>query len=62
MRLTTAHKILIASAAVCFVFFALVLVRRYAAGAGYGYLAGSVLGVVVAVGFAVYFRTIKRSR
>ncbi|MGH7785575.1 MAG: hypothetical protein ACRERC_01840 [Candidatus Binatia bacterium] len=61
MRLTTAHKILIASAAVFFLFFALILVRRYAAGAGYGYLAGAVLGVGVALGFAVYFRTIKPS-
>lgn len=62
MRLTTAHKILIASAAVFFVFFAIVLVRRFAAGNGYGYLAGGILAVVTAIAFVIYFRTIRPPR
>jgi hypothetical protein len=60
MRLITAHKILIGSATVFFVFFALWEGRNYAA-TGEGWAAfRSGFYLLVAVGFGVYFRNLNR--
>jgi hypothetical protein len=60
MKLLTAHKILIASAAVFFVYFALWEARNYAA-SGEGWAAfRSVFYLLIALGFGVYFKNLKR--
>jgi len=59
MKLLTAHKILISSAVVFFVFFAFWEFRNNAAGDGWAGWRGW-LYVVVALGFAVYLRNLKR--
>jgi len=58
MRLMTAHKILIGSAVVFFAFFALFEARRYAASGSLRDLASGVFAFAVAVGFAVYLRSV----
>lgn len=59
MRLMTAHKILIGTSIVFFIFFSgWELTNFFGAGGGWA-LARSVLYLGVAVGFAVYFRTLK---
>ena len=59
MRLMTAHKILIGTSIVFFLFFSCwELMTFFGAGGGWA-LARSVLYLGVAVGFAVYFRTLK---
>ena len=59
MRLITAHKILIGTSVVFFIFFSgWELTNYFAAGGGWA-LARSVLYLGVAVGFAVYFRSLK---
>ena len=60
MKLITAHKILIASAAVFFCFFAAWEFRNYFASGEPWALARSVLYLVVAVGFAIYFKNLGR--
>jgi hypothetical protein len=60
MRLITAHKILIASATVFFLFFASWELRRYLAGGDSWAMARSVLYFLVAVGFGVYLMNLKR--
>jgi hypothetical protein len=60
MKLITAHKILIASATVFFVFFALWEARNYAATEESWAAARSVLYFGVAVGFAIYFKNLGR--
>ena len=60
MRLITAHKILIASATVFFVFFAGWELRRFLASAEPWAMARSVLYLLVAAGFGVYFLNLKR--
>ncbi len=59
MSLTTAHKILIATAIVFFLFYAGFEVKRGVSGGdGWAYLRAAV-SLAVAVGFARYYRTIK---
>ena len=59
MKLITAHKILIGTSIVFFVFFSgWELTNFFGAGAGWA-LARSVLYLGVAGGFAVYFRTLR---
>jgi len=58
MRLLTAHKILIASAVVFFAFFGLFEMRSFAATGGLTDLASGAFGLGVAVGFALYLRTV----
>lgn len=60
MKLITAHKILIASATVFFVFFAWWELRRFLVSADSWAMARSILYLVVAVGFGVYFLNLKR--
>jgi hypothetical protein len=60
MKLITAHKILIAGATVFFIFFALWEWRNYAATAdGWAAFRG-VLYLIVAVGFGIYLKNLKR--
>jgi hypothetical protein len=58
MRLITAHKILIGSAAAFFVFFAVVELRSYQQGGGLGDLLSAAFGLAVAAAFALYLRAL----
>jgi ABC-type nickel/cobalt efflux system permease component RcnA len=60
MRLLTAHKILISTAAVFFFFFGLWELRNYSATADAWAIARAVLYLVIAVGFGVYFKNLDR--
>jgi hypothetical protein len=60
MRLITAHKILIGSAVVFFAFFGVFELRSYGATGSLGDLASGIFGLVIAVGFALYLRTIRQ--
>ncbi len=59
MKLLTAHKILICSAVVFFIYFAFWELRHYFGGDSWAGLRG-ILYFIVAVGFAVYFKQLKR--
>jgi len=59
MRLITAHKILIGSATVFFVFFALWELNRYAGSNDIWAMARSLLYLLVALGFGVYLKNLK---
>jgi hypothetical protein len=58
--LITAHRILIGAAIAFFVFFALVQVRIYARAPGVAPLVEATVSAVVAVGLALYYRTLSR--
>lgn len=60
MKLITAHKILIGSAVVFFVFFALWEARQFAATANGWAVVRGILYFVVAVGFGVYLKNLGR--
>ena len=60
MKLITAHKILIASATVFFVFFALWEANRYSNNKDTWAMVRSVLYFVVALGFGIYLKNLKR--
>jgi hypothetical protein len=60
MRLITAHKILIASATVFFLFFALWELRNYSASGETWAMGRSLLYLLVAVGFGIYFKNLRR--
>jgi hypothetical protein len=60
MKLMTAHRILIASAIIFFAFFALWELNRYGANNDYWTMARGVLYFLVALGFAIYFKQLKR--
>jgi hypothetical protein len=60
MKLITAHKILIASAIIFFVFFAWWEARNYAQTAAGWAAVRAILYLLVAVGFGVYFKNLKR--
>ena len=57
MRLMTAHKILIATSVLFFIFFAIVQVRGISG--GQGSVTGAVLSGLAALVLAVYFRTLR---
>ncbi len=59
MKLLTAHKILIGTAVVFFIYFALWELRQYFGGDGWAGFRG-VLYFLVAAAFAVYFKQLKR--
>jgi len=59
MRLITAHKILITTAVVFFIFFASWEFRHFANGDGWA-LYRSGLYFIVAIGFGVYLKNLKR--
>jgi hypothetical protein len=60
MRLITAHKILIGSATVFFIFFALWELNRYANSNDTWAMARSLLYLLIALGFGIYFKNLKR--
>lgn len=60
MRLITAHKILISTAVVFFLFFALWELRSYLSNGNVWAAGRSFLYLVVAAGFGVYLKSIKR--
>lgn len=60
MRLLTAHKILITTAVVFFFFFALWELRNYFNTSDGWAMGKSALYVVVAVGFAIYLKNLKK--
>jgi hypothetical protein len=60
MRLLTAHKILIATAAVFFCFFGLWELRNYFDTGDEWAVFRAVLYVLVGVGFGVYFKNLDR--
>lgn len=59
MSLITAHRILIGTAVVFFLFFGLWELNGFRADGGAAALAQGLLSMAVAAGFAVYFRTIR---
>jgi hypothetical protein len=60
MKLITAHKILIASATIFFVFFGLWELNRYSNSNDTWAMARGVLYFVVALGFSYYLKNLKR--
>lgn len=60
MKLITAHKILIGSATVFFLFFALWEFRNYADSGDSWAMARSVLYLLVGVGFGIYLKNLGR--
>jgi hypothetical protein len=60
VRLITAHRILISAGIAFFLFYAVVQVRLYARGGGTSPLVQAVVAAAVAVGFVLYYRTLKR--
>ena len=59
MRLITAHRILIGAGIAFFVFYALLQGRQFLVTGAPGLLVQALVSVVVAVGFAVYYRSLK---
>jgi len=59
MRLWTAHKILIGSAAVFFLLFAALRVVAFASDGDLGVLLSAVAGAAASAGLAAYYRTIR---
>ena len=60
VKLLTAHKILIATAAVFFLFFSFWELRNYLTGADEWAVFRSLLYLTIACGFAVYFKSLDR--
>jgi cell division protein FtsW (lipid II flippase) len=60
MKLITAHKILIGSATVFFIFFALWELNRYANSNDIWAMTRSILYLLVALGFGIYLKNLKR--
>ena len=60
MRLLTAHKILISTAIIFFFFFALWELRNFTSIADGWAAVRSMLYLLVSVGFAIYFKNLKR--
>ena len=60
MKLITAHKILIATATLFFLFFASWELRRFLDSGVSWAMARSVLYLLVALGFGIYLMTLKR--
>ena len=60
MRLLTAHKILIGTAVIFFLFFALWELRNHANSDDGWAVFRATLYFLVAIGFAVYFKNLKR--
>ena len=60
MRLITAHKILIGSETVFFIFFAHWELNRYANSNDTWAMARSLLYLLIALGLGIYFKNLKR--
>ena len=59
MRLITAHRILIGAGIAFFIFYALLQARKYVETGAPGLLVQAVVALVVAVGFVLYYRSLK---
>ncbi len=59
MQIKTAHKILIASAIAFFISFGVWQFRSYVSTGEARPLVGAILSVLVAIGFGIYFRTLR---
>jgi cell division protein FtsW (lipid II flippase) len=60
MKLITAHKVLIVSATIFFVFFAAWELNRYSNSDDIWAMARSALYLLVALGFGIYLKNLKR--
>jgi len=60
MRLITAHRILIGAGIAFFVFYAAIQLKQFLASGGIGPLAQGIVAIVIAVGFVVYYRSLRR--
>jgi hypothetical protein len=60
VRLITAHRILIAAGIAFFLFYAVFQLRLYAHGGAAASLLQAGVAVAIAVGFALYYRTLRR--
>ena len=60
MKLIAAHKILIGSSTVFFLFFALWELRNYSASGESWAMGRSLLYLLVAIGFGIYFKNLRR--
>ena len=60
MKLITAHRILIGTAIVFFIFFSLWELRNYWQSSNTWAAGRSILYLVVAAGFGIYFKSLKR--
>ena len=60
MKLITAHRILIGAGIAFFVFYAAIQLKVYLASGAAAPLAQAIVSVVVAVGFVVYYRSLRR--
>ena len=60
MKLITAHKILMGTATVFFVFFSLWEFRNYAANGEAWAAARSILYLIIAIGFGVYLKKLRQ--
>ena len=60
MRLITAHRILIGAAVAFFVFYAGRTLLTFAGGGGPWALVQSIVSAGIAIGFVLYFRSLRR--
>ena len=60
MRLITAHRILIGAGIAFFVLYAAIQFKVYLASGGAASLVQAIVAVVIAVGFVVYYRSLRR--
>ena len=60
MKLITAHRILITAGVAFFIFYAALQVRLYLGSGAAGPLAQAVVSVAVAIGFVIYYRSLRR--
>jgi hypothetical protein len=60
MKLITAHKILISSAIIFFIFFALWELRNHAGSSDAWAVGRAALYILIAIGFGIYFINLKR--
>ena len=60
LKLITAHRILIGAGIALFVFYGAIQLRQYLASGAGGPLAQAVVSVTVAVGFVLYYRSLRR--
>ena len=60
MRLITAHRVLIGAGIVFFVVYAAIQLKMFLASGGGASLAQAIVSVVIAVGFVIYYRSLRR--
>ena len=60
MRLITAHRILIGAGIAFFIFYAALQLRQYLASGAGGPLAQAMVAVAIAIGFVIYYRSLRR--